>query len=53
MTTLEIDAIPSVRLSMNFEDGHTKKVKTPTHNIERLEQVFYCFHESFATARKL
>ena len=53
VTTLEIDDIPMVELTMNFDDGQKKKVKVPTHNLERLEQVFYCFHEFLEAARKL
>ena len=53
VTTLEIDDIPTVELTMVFEDGQKKKVKVPTHDLESIEQVFYCFHEFLEAARKL
>ena len=53
VTTLEIDDIPTVELTMHYEDGSKRKVKVPTHDMESLEQVFYCFHEFLEAARKL
>jgi hypothetical protein len=33
--------------------GSKKKVKVPTHELESVEQVLYCFHEFLEAARKL
>jgi hypothetical protein len=53
VTTLEVDDIPTVELAMTYDDGTKKKVKVPTHELESVEQVFYCFHEFLEAARKL
>ena len=53
VTTLEVDDIPTVELAMTYDDGSKKKVKVPTHDLESVEQVFYCFHEFLEAARKL
>ena len=45
VTTLEVDDIQTVELAMTYDDGSKKKVKVPTHDLESVEQVFYCFHE--------
>ena len=53
-TTLEIDDMnPTVKLTMIFEDWQKKKVKVPTHDLEIIEQVFYCFHKFLEVVRKL
>ena len=38
---------------MTYDDGLKKKVKVPTHDLESVEQVLYCFHEFLEAARKL
>ena len=53
VTTLEIDDIPTVELTMNYNDGQKKKVKAPTHDLKSLEQVLFCFQEFLEAARKL
>ncbi len=53
VTTLEVDDIPTVKLAMTYDNGTKKKVKVPTHELESVEQVFYCFHEFLEAARKL
>ena len=53
VTTLEVDDIPTVELAMTYDDGTKKKVKVPTHELESVEQVLYCFHEFLEAARKL
>ena len=53
VTTLEVDDIPTVELAMTYDDGSKKKVKVPTHDLESVEQVFYCFHEFLEAAKKL
>lgn len=53
LTTIEIDDIPTADLSMNYDDGTKKKVKVPTHDLESVELVLYCFHEFMEAARKL
>ena len=54
VTTLEIDEIPMVELTMNFEDGRQqkKKMKVPTHDLESIGQVFYCFHQFLEAASR-
>ena len=52
VTTLEVDDIPTVELAMTYDDGSKEKVKVPTHDLESVEQVLYCFHEFLEAARK-
>ena len=53
VTTLEVDDIPTVELAMSYDDGSKKKVKVPTHDMNSVEQVLYCFHEFKEAAKKL
>jgi hypothetical protein len=53
VTTLEIDEIPTAELMITFDDTTFKKVMVPTHDLESLEQVLYCYHEFLEAARKL
>jgi len=53
VTTLEVEEIPTVELVMNYDDSTIKKVKVPTHDLESLEQVLYCYYEFLEAARKL
>ena len=53
VTTLEIDDIPTVEFMITFDDMTFKKVMVPTHDLESLEQVLYCYHEFLEAARKL
>jgi hypothetical protein len=53
VTALVIDEIPTAKLMITFDDTTFKKVMVPTHNLECLEQVLYCYHEFLEAARKL
>ena len=43
VTTLEVDNIPTTELLVNYDNSTKKKVIAPTHALESLEHVLYCF----------
>ena len=55
ITTLEIDEIPTAELMIPIDDTTFKKVMVPTHDLESLEQLLYCYHDVvlLEAARKL
>ena len=38
---------------VNYHDSTKKKVKVPTHDLDSLEQVLYCYYKFLEAARKL
>ena len=52
-TSEEVDTIQTVESAIRYDYGSKKKVKVPTHDLESVKQVFYCFHEFLEAAKKL
>jgi hypothetical protein len=53
VTSLEVDNILTTELLVNYHDSTKKKVKVPTHDLDSLEQVLYCYYKFLEAARKL